>query len=133
MRKAFLELDTDYDGFVTVEDILRFFGSEDKELDFKDLAKLIGDKDGKKQGKISYRDFSKWMGGVIQQSEGFYFRHDSHKNPQYDKNLQVQAMNAVVHNRMMEDQLEQMNIERVVKEKMKFQWKTLKKAFSDLN
>jgi Ca2+-binding EF-hand superfamily protein len=45
VRKAFLDLDSDYDGFVTVEDILRYFGSEDKELDFKDLTKLIVDKD----------------------------------------------------------------------------------------
>jgi Ca2+-binding EF-hand superfamily protein len=63
VRKAFLDLDTDYDGFVTVEDLLRFFG--DKEFDFSDLKKLIFDKDSKKLGKISYSDFSKWMGGVI--------------------------------------------------------------------
>ena len=89
VRKAFLDLDTDYDGFVTVEDILRYFGAEssNKEFDFKDLQKLIVDKDSKRRGKISYADFSKWMGGVIHQSEGFYFRHDSQKNPQYEKNL----------------------------------------------
>jgi hypothetical protein len=60
---------------------LRYFGSDNKEFDFKDLSKLIIDKDSKRQGKISYADFSKWMGGVIHQSEGFYFRHDSMKNP----------------------------------------------------
>jgi Ca2+-binding EF-hand superfamily protein len=65
VRKAFLDLDTDYDGFVTIEDILRYFGSDNKEFDFKDLSKLIIDKDSKRQGKISYADFSKWMGGVI--------------------------------------------------------------------
>jgi Ca2+-binding EF-hand superfamily protein len=81
VRKAFLDLDTDYDGYVTVDDILRFFGGEDKELDFKDLTKLIIDKDNKKQGKINYTDFSKWVGGEIQKSEGFYFRHDSQRNP----------------------------------------------------
>lgn len=26
VRKAFLALDSDYDGFITVEDILRYFG-----------------------------------------------------------------------------------------------------------
>lgn len=84
VRKAFLDLDNDYDGFVTVEDILRFFGGESggkQAFDFRDLKKLIVDKDSKRQGKISYADFSKWMGGVIHQSEGFYFRHDSMKNP----------------------------------------------------
>ena len=65
VRKAFLDLDSDYDGYVTVDDILRFFGSEDKDMDFKDLTKLIVDKDNKKLGKINYTDFSKWMGGEI--------------------------------------------------------------------
>jgi Ca2+-binding EF-hand superfamily protein len=48
VRKAFLDLDTDYDGFVTVEDILRYFGTDNKEFDFKDLKKLIVDKDSKR-------------------------------------------------------------------------------------
>jgi RNase P/RNase MRP subunit POP5 len=52
-----------------VEDILRLIGSgvdsSNKEFDFNDLKKLIWDKDSKRQGRISYADFSKWMGGVI--------------------------------------------------------------------
>ena len=80
VRKAFLDLDTDYDGFITVEDILRYFGQE-KDLDYNDLKKLIRDKDSKKIGKIGYTDFSKWVGNTIHLSEGFYFRHDSVKNP----------------------------------------------------
>lgn len=28
VRKAFLELDSDYDGFITIENILKFFESE---------------------------------------------------------------------------------------------------------
>ncbi len=80
MRKAFLALDSDYDGYITVEDILRYFGQE-KDLNYNDLKKLIKDKDSKKQGKIGYTDFSRWVGNSIHQSEGFYFRHDSIKNP----------------------------------------------------
>lgn len=45
VRKAFLDLDSDYDGFVTVDDILRVLGGEDKGMDYKDLTKLINDKD----------------------------------------------------------------------------------------
>lgn len=134
VRKAFLDLDSDYDGFVTVEDILRYFGSEDKELDFKDLTKLIVDKDQKRQGRINYTDFSKWMGGEIQKSEGFYFRHDSMKNPQYDKNIKViNERFERLNKRVLDEAIQAMNIEQTVLEKIKFQWKTLKKAFSDLN
>lgn len=81
VRKAFLGLDTDYDGYITVEDILRYFGQDNKEFIFNDLKKLIMDKDSTKRGKLGYADFSKWVGNSIHQSEGFYFRHDSIKNP----------------------------------------------------
>ena len=52
------------------------------------MKKLVIDKDSKKLGKIGYSDFSKWVGNSIHQSEGFYFRHDSIKNPQFEKNLE---------------------------------------------
>jgi Ca2+-binding EF-hand superfamily protein len=80
VRKAFLALDTDYDGYITVEDILKYFANE-IELNYNDLKKLITDKDHKKVGTLGYMDFSKWLGNSIHQSEGFYFRHDSIKNP----------------------------------------------------
>lgn len=92
VRKAFLALDSDYDGYITVEDILRYFGQEN-DLDFNDLKKLIKDKDSKKIGKIGYTDFSKWVGNTIHQSEGFYFRHDSIKNPQFDLNNERNELN----------------------------------------
>lgn len=87
VRKAFLALDTDYDGYITVEDILKYFGNE-KDLNYNDLKKLMIDKDSKKEGRIGYSDFSKWLGNAIHMSEGFYFRHDSIKNPHYEQNLQ---------------------------------------------
>ena len=80
VRKAFLVLDTDYDGFITVEDILKYFGNE-TDLNFNDLKKLITDKDAQGKGRLGYQDFSKWLGNAIHMSEGFYFRHDSIKNP----------------------------------------------------
>lgn len=46
VRKAFLGLDSDYDGYITVEDIFRHFGSEN--INYEDLKKLIMDKDSKK-------------------------------------------------------------------------------------
>ena len=47
VRKAFLALDTDYDGFITVEDILKYFGNE-TDLNYNELKKLMIDKDSKK-------------------------------------------------------------------------------------
>ncbi len=97
VRKAFLGLDTDYDGFITVEDILRNFGGQSQgasknnnetnssgSFNFNDLKKLMIEKDSQKVGKLGYADFSKWVGNSIHQSEGFYFRHDSVKNPHYE-------------------------------------------------
>lgn len=64
VRAAFLALDTNYDGFITIEDILKYFGNE-SDLNYNDLKKLMKDKDSKKEGRISYNDFSKWLGNVI--------------------------------------------------------------------
>ena len=89
VRKAFLILDSDHDGLITNEDFLRIFGAEtlaDPNM-VQDLKKLMKEKDSKKLGKINYEDFSAWVGSSIHQSEGFYFRHDSAINPQYDKNM----------------------------------------------
>ena len=83
---------------------------------------------------MNYADFSKWMGGVIHQSEGFYFRHDSMKNPQFERNLQANYDKTMKNNKIiMKEQLDQMDVEQKVLEKIRFQWKTLKKAFIDLN
>jgi hypothetical protein len=86
VRQAFLALDSDHDGFITIEDFLRQFG-DDKSLNFNDLKKLINSKDKQGLGKLSYEDFSAWVGNSIHKSEGFYFRHDSIKNPGYEKAL----------------------------------------------
>ena len=83
VRQAFLALDADHDGFVTIEDFLRNFGDE-REFNFMDLKKLIESKNAWNHGQISYEDFSAWVGQSIHMSEGFYFRHDSVKNPQYE-------------------------------------------------
>jgi Ca2+-binding EF-hand superfamily protein len=65
VRKAFLDLDYDHDGFITGEDIMRYLGASNREIDLNDLMKLMREKDSNKLGKLSYADFSKWMGVVI--------------------------------------------------------------------
>lgn len=69
-------------------------------------------------------------------SEGFYFRHDSIKNPQLDRYLQNkesskgsdvhQAQQALI-------QIDFESLEKKIIDKIQFQWKTLRKAFMDLN
>ena len=89
VRKAFLQLDGDHDGYITLEDILKYFGN-DTDFHYQDLAKLINSKTENGRGYLNYTDFSKWLGTSIHLSEGFYFRHDSVKNPQLDKHLEHQ-------------------------------------------
>ena len=132
VRKAFLQLDTDYDGYITVEDILRYFGQDSKEFNFNDLQYLIMEKDSKKRGKLGYSDFSQWVGNSIHQSEGFYFRHDSVKNPQFENNLARQKNNNQ-HRQEVSKSLLTENLEKTIIDKIKFQWKTIRKAFCDLN
>lgn len=119
VRKAFLALDTDYDGYITVEDILKYFGNE-KDLNYNDLKKLMIDKDSKKQGRIGYSDFSKWLGNAIHLAEGFYFRHDSVKNPMYELNLDKQARNKESDKHQAAQLLLKGDVEQMILEKMKF-------------
>jgi len=43
VRKAFLDLDSDYDGFITVEDLIRYFGN-DNDFSYQDMKKLLDSK-----------------------------------------------------------------------------------------
>lgn len=87
VRKAFLDLDQDYDGFITAEDFAKLVGGASTHgFDFNLLKMLIRMKNTDKAPQVNYTDFSKWFGQVIEPAEGFYFRHDSMKNPQYEKN-----------------------------------------------
>lgn len=64
VKEAFLSLDTNYDGVIDAEDVLKQFCNEDK-IDYADLNKLIKDKDSKHRGELNYTDFSKWLGGAV--------------------------------------------------------------------
>lgn len=56
------------------------------------------------------------------------------KNPQYEKNLKDYTSKVMKNNDVIvKDQINNMDLEYTVLEKIKFQWKTLKKAFIDLN
>jgi Ca2+-binding EF-hand superfamily protein len=135
VKEAFLCLDTNYDGVIDAEDILRQFSNEDK-IDYADLHKLIKDKDSKHVGQLSYTDFSKWLGCAVHQISGFYFRHDSVKNPPFESYQQKQERKyskegtATIVAANLGDHSE---LEKKVMEKMKFSWKRVRTAFAQIN
>jgi len=91
VKKAFLDIDTDYDGFITAENLANLLGGStgSAKFDFTVLKMLIKLRTKRTDSRINYTDFSSWFGADIEPVEGFYFRHDSMKNPQYEKNLQT--------------------------------------------
>lgn len=71
VRKAFLDLDLDYDGYIQPEDIARYFQNDSNRIDFNVLKHLLIHRDRNKKGRIDYTDFSKWLGSSIEPSAGF--------------------------------------------------------------
>jgi len=78
VRKAWLELDDSHKGYITVEELSRFLGGKSQYTLLEILVKM---RTKHLNTRIYYRDFCTWFGPVIEPTEGFYFRHDSKKNP----------------------------------------------------
>lgn len=82
VRKAYLELDQQHNGFITAVNIAKFLGqSKNKNFDFTLLEVLVKMKSGNQSPHLQYSDFCRWLGPCIEPIEDFYFRHDSQKNP----------------------------------------------------
>ena len=83
VRKAFLDIDENYDGFITAEDLAKLIGgaSGSNRFDFNLIKMLINIRNKNKNSKLNYTEFSGWLGNTIEPAEAFYFRHDSQKNP----------------------------------------------------
>jgi len=73
------------------------------------------------------------MGGVIHQSEGFYFRHDSVKNPLFERNFKKFGKKNSTDLIFSSDKTKLNDLEKTVIDKFQFQWKTSRKAFIDLS
>lgn len=87
VRKSFLDLDQDYDGYLTAEDFAKLIGGSAGSSKFDyNLLKMLVRMRNNQSDKVNYTVFCRWFGAVIEPVEGFYFRHDSQKNPQYEKN-----------------------------------------------
>lgn len=65
---------------------MRYLAS-DSTTQYDDLSKLLKIKDRNGKGEIDFSDFSKWFGSAIHNLQGFYFRHDSKRNPEFETNL----------------------------------------------
>jgi len=99
VRKAFLDIDENKDGMIEAADLMRYFGDEDP-VEMVDLEKLMREKmlsgpassghapnTANQKARLACSDFTNWVGESIHRREGFYFRHDSMKNPVFDQAL----------------------------------------------
>ncbi len=68
VKKAFLDIDLDYDGFITAENFATLLGgsSGSSKFDFTLLKMLFKVRTKRKDYKINYTDFSQWFGSVIE-------------------------------------------------------------------
>jgi hypothetical protein len=85
------------------------------------------------KGVLNYKDFSIWLGGNIKASEGFYFRHDSCKNPLYElskANFKLKKQDDLIaaSKVLVGGELYQ----KIIK-KFREQWTTVRAAFTSLD
>ena len=84
LRKAFLALDEDYDGFVSLADLMKMYG-EGADLVYKDLRILIRERDQNKIGRLNYNDFSRWFSKGMNNPDSPFFGHDSNRDPAFER------------------------------------------------
>lgn len=85
VRLAFLAIDENFDGSVEIQDFMKYLCT-DSTVEYDDLLKLLKIKDRNGKGSLDFSDFSKWFGSAIHNMQGFYFRHDSKRNPEFNIN-----------------------------------------------
>lgn len=101
-------------------------------MNYNDLRKLIESKSKTNDERISYEEFSTWLGPCINMTEGFYFRHDSVKNNLYEENLK-KTMKKIEDNSYAYKDSTQAQLHDAIIQKIVSQWKTIRKAFIDIN
>ena len=136
VKKCFLELDTDQDGFIDAEDLARFLkNSVGTALDYTMLEYLIKVRCKQNTTQINYTKFCAWLGPSIEPIEAFYFRHDSNKNPQYDLNMRKSVYPIMKTQKEIRKLLT--GTYAILKEKfiekVRVQFKTIKRAFKELD
>ena len=110
------------------------FCKENPDLNFYDLNTIIRNRDSKHQGKLDFNDFCKWMGSSIEPNEGYYyFRHNPFANIEYEQSSLKDSKTNGEFRKKVSDKITQSNLIIQILEKISTQWKTIKKAFSDLS
>lgn len=144
VRKAFLDLDMDQDGYVTSEDLAKLLKNanvissstgESKVINFTLLELLIKLRCKQDSTRINYNSFCSWLGQSVEPIEAFYFRHDSNKNPHYEQALKLSIEPNLEQTKMVRKILtgNLSNLKEMFVRKIKLQFKTLKKAFYELD
>lgn len=79
----------DHDGWVEPRDIVSLYGTH-IQIDYADLVKIMESVSSRKDGsgRLNYSDFSLWLGNEIHNLASFIFRHDSKRNPSFEKHLE---------------------------------------------
>jgi Ca2+-binding EF-hand superfamily protein len=89
VRSAFLDLDQNRDGLIEPTDFIKRFGHM-FDIQYEYLESILKQNARSETTKslaptmINYSDFSRWLGPTIHMAEGFFFRHDSKRNPHYE-------------------------------------------------
>lgn len=135
VNKAFLTLDQDHDGFIEPKDIVASYGAHIT-IEYADLVKVMEQSNSRKDGtgRLSYADFSRWMGNEIHNLASFIFRHDSKKNPVQDQYMKKQELAKGRDKKIAAQSIikDEDVLDKLIN-KIRQQWNTVRKAFSDFN
>lgn len=84
---------------------------------------------------MSYKDFCHWLGPTVEPIEAFYFRHDSTRNPHYDLSMKKSVEPKLKSQKQIREILtgNMANLKELFTRKIRLQFKTLKKAFYELD
>lgn len=129
-RRAFLELDRNFDGFIESEDVaVRVMNCGN--VAEGDLRLLFKMKSSRTDGKLSFNDFIKWFGTVIDPPSQFYFRHDDSRPGEQKAfaNPRAAAKGFKAATSLLTSNQE---IAKKLKNIFHQHWKSVKRAFMDM-
>ena len=129
-RKAFLDIDTDYDGFITANNFEELWGGA---FELDEIKMLMKCKGVGSDYKIDFQKFCSWFGSALTPCEGFFFRHDSLVNPEYSLTLKKSIIANTAASNSATKHYDVNLLVRKITEKIAQQWKSIKTAFTKIN